>query len=180
MPRTSRMRRNRARGVLIPYDFQGWTTGSSKAITTGELGMDLQRPSRIVRCSVQHTCSATNATYAVPSNACSVTLSLYDDAATCVAMSAPRLVTFGALVRQSVRAPRSTNFTQWSANSAIVRLEYRAVAPNSTNSFCGTVWIQYSPHRIPQTIKLFVDGNDEDNQRVSDDLSDRLSVISIV
>lgn len=158
-----RTRRNRGgpRRAIIPYDFSGWTSAPSKSITPDDLHISVTRPFRCIRISAQFTTTATTGTYMVPSNIATVVLEISSYNGVVVRVSPPRLTPFGATTRTTVNAPRGTDFGYFDAKSSMARIYSTSFAAGTTLSFCGTMWIEFSPHRFPDTVKMLPPSEDE-------------------
>lgn len=150
----------------MAHDFSGWTTSSSKVVNAASLGMYETRAAFVTRCSVQWSCSATNATYGIPSNAPTAVVSIHSgDGGHLVASSPPRLVTVGTVTRVQLRSPMRTEYAPYSGNAIVLAFSFSSLPNGATISFCGTVWVKYAAHRIPYGIKgvlePITDGDDD-------------------
>jgi len=156
-PRRRPRRRARRSGHTLNFDFYGWIStdsGNQKSITAQQLSIPVTRAGRPLSLRLELDAVATTSTYMVPSNSPILCASILSARGDVVAFTKPTLIPHGSKTTVSLRAPRSTDFSQYSPSGQVIHLYFQQAAQNTTVSYSGSVLMQFTPHQQPYGVKL--------------------------
>lgn len=158
MPRRRRRgARRRTSGSVILHDFFGWKAtdnGNEIRVTASMLSIPSDRPMRPVSVRLEVDSVATTSTYMIPSNSPVLSASLVSATGNVLCFTKPTLIPHGTKTRIFLRAPRTTDFSQYGVNSTVLFLHFSQPAAGTTVSYSGSIGMSYSRHQLARGVKL--------------------------
>lgn len=173
-PRKRRGNRRQAPRV-IPFDFHGATSASTKNINYSDIGFrNTLSPFRVVRATILCIYGATPPMPIVQMNM----ISAMTD--TDIITLSPCKPVGSVNVRFNMRAPRFTDYATSAANKPVIQMAITN-SVSGTVAFSGTVWIQMGPHTLATKVSIaafrarFITDDDDDEADANAGVSQRLA-----